>query len=416
MLGTEIREVSLPSQYPGEPVISIAKGSDIEEQVHRAVDLLGGIKRFVKKGDRVLLKPNVTGPASYEKGITTNPAVLEAVLKMVTEAGASQIDIGDGTGSAHLGTLKVFDMCGYSYLKEKYDFNFIDLNKMPWHIAKVPEPYIMDEIKIASCVYDNYDVTINLPVMKTHFITGVSLSMKNLKGCIPPAEKRHMHEVGVNKAVADLNTIITTDLIIMDGTVGSEGLGPKEGNPVNLGVVAAGTNAVSMDAVCCAIMGFTAHDIEHIRLVYERGMGEIELSKITVLGDSIESVQRDFAPAVPKLPEGDAATIINGGACSGCISCAVISLSRLVDSGVLDSLRKQGIKITYVIGSKSDQNQIWPNKENVFLLGNCAKKMSDKGTFLAGCAPAVLDINRPIARYYGIDPEILEPIVGQVGK
>ena len=410
----EVREVSLPSQFPGEPVVSIVKGIDIENQVRRAVDLLGGMSRFVKKGNRVLLKPNVTGPASYEKGITTNPAVLDAVLKMVTEAGASQINVGDGTGSAHLGTLKVFDMCGYSYLKEKYKFDFIDLNKLPWHIAKVPKPYVMDEIKIVNCVYDDYDVIINLPVMKTHFITGVSLSMKNLKGCIPPAEKRHMHEVGVNKA--DLNTIITADLIIMDGTVGSEGLGPKEGNPVNLGVIAAGTNAVSMDAVCCAIMGFDAHDIEHIRLVYERGMGEIELDKITILGDSIESVQRNFAPAIPKLPEGDMATIINGGACSGCISCAVISLSRLVDSGVLESLRERGIKITYAIGPKFDEGQVWPNKENVFLLGNCAKKMSDKGTFLPGCAPAVLDINRAIAHYYGIDPEILESIVGQVGK
>ena len=412
----EVREVSLPSQFPGEPVVSIVKGIDIENQVRRAVDLLGGMSRFVKKGNRVLLKPNVTGPASYEKGITTNPAVLDAVLKMVTEAGASQINVGDGTGSAHLGTLKVFDMCGYSYLKEKYKFDFIDLNKLPWHIAKVPKPYVMDEIKIVNCVYDDYDVIINLPVMKTHFITGVSLSMKNLKGCIPPAEKRHMHEVGVNKAVADLNTIITADLIIMDGTVGSEGLGPKEGNPVNLGVIAAGTNAVSMDAVCCAIMGFDAHDIEHIRLVYERGMGEIELDKITILGDSIESVQRNFAPAIPKLPEGDMATIINGGACSGWISCAVISLSRLVDSGVLESLRERGIKITYAIGPKFDEGQVWPNKENVFLLGNCAKKMSDKGTFLPGCAPAVLDINRAIAHYYGIDPEILESSVGQVGK
>ena len=139
----EVREVSLPSQFPGEPVVSIVKGIDIENQVRRAVDLLGGMSRFVKKGNRVLLKPNVTGPASYEKGITTNPAVLDAVLKMVTEAGASQINVGDGTGSAHLGTLKVFDMCGYSYLKEKYKFDFIDLNKLQWHIAKVPKPYVM---------------------------------------------------------------------------------------------------------------------------------------------------------------------------------------------------------------------------------------------------------------------------------
>lgn len=397
--------------------VSITKEISVRQSVRRAVELLGGMQVYIKPGQSVLLKPNATGPASPDKGITTNPEVLEAVLELVIEAGAGRIVIGDGTGSATLGTRKVFSTCGYDYLEKKYPnkFEFMDLNRQPQKMIKVKEPYILEEIQVIGCVYE-FDVVINLPVLKTHFITGVSLGLKNLKGCIPPAQKRNMHEVGVNKAVADMNTILFADLTIVDGTIGSEGLGPKEGHPVGLGVILAGTDGVAVDAVSCAVMGFCAKDIEHIRLVNEKGVGTIDIDQIEILGEKIESVKRTFAPAIPKIPEGKSASILNGNACSGCISCAVISQSRLVDSGLLDSLAAENKQITFVIGGKFSADQEWPDPSNTFIIGNCAQGLKKRGQYIPGCAPACLDINRFISKYYGLDETLLETIVGDVDK
>lgn len=241
----------------------------IRDKVRCAVALLGGIAQFIRPGDTVLIKPNATGPAGADRGVTTHPEVVEATLELAIEAGAGRIIIGDGTGSATLGTRKVFESCGYSYLAEKYPekFEFMDLNRQARVSVQVKEPYLLDHIDICQPVLD-CDVLINLPVLKTHFITGVSVCMKNLKGCIPPAQKRYMHEVGVNKSVADLNAILTPTLNIVDGIIGSEGLGPKEGHPVGLGVILAGADPVAVDAVSCAVMGFDAGQIEHIRLAH----------------------------------------------------------------------------------------------------------------------------------------------------
>lgn len=72
--------------------VSIVRGDDVERQVREAVNLLGGMERFVRPGARVLVKPNMTGPASYEKGVTTNPAVVDALARMALEAGAGAVD------------------------------------------------------------------------------------------------------------------------------------------------------------------------------------------------------------------------------------------------------------------------------------------------------------------------------------
>lgn len=400
-------------------IVAICKENrgTVREKVRYAVELLGGIEKFIRPGASVLIKPNATGPAPFDKGITTHPEVVEAALELAIEAGAGKILIGDGTGSATLGTLHVFDVCGYSYLSEKYagKFEFVDLNRLPKVSVAVKEPYLLESIDVIRQVLE-CDVLINLPVLKTHFITGVSICMKNLKGCIPPQQKRYMHEVGVNKSVADLNSIITPSLNIVDGIIGSEGLGPKEGHPVGLGVILAGADAVAVDAVSCAVMGFDAQQIDHIRLTHERGKGTLNLAQIEVRGESIEDVRRPFAPAIPKIPDNCAARIINGGACSGCISCAVIAQSRLLDSGMLELLKRQGRQLTFAIGPKLSESDDWGLPEDTFIIGNCARRMRGHGTFLSGCAPACLDINRAICAHYELDPSLLETLIGDVNK
>lgn len=206
----------------------------IRSQVRQAMELLGGMGKFVKPGQSVLMKPNLTGPAPWEKGVTTNPALLEALIELAQEAGAGKVDVGDGTGSIHIGTFKVMERCKIAGGAKKLGAELIDLNTGPMELIKVENGRILDSVKVNKACLE-YDVVINIPVLKTHFITEVSLGMKNLKGCIPPVEKRRFHDIGVNQAVADLNRVFRTSLTVADGIIGSEGLGPKEGKPVGMG-------------------------------------------------------------------------------------------------------------------------------------------------------------------------------------
>ncbi len=361
------------------------------------MELLGGMGKFVKPGQSVLMKPNLTGPAPWEKGVTTNPALLEAFIELAQEAGAGKVDVGDGTGSIHIGTFKVMERCKIAGGAKKLGAELIDLNTGPMELIKVENGRILDSVKVNKACLE-YDVVINIPVLKTHFITEVSLGMKNLKGCIPPVEKRRFHDIGVNQAVADLNRVFRTSLTVADGIIGSEGLGPKEGKPVGMGVILAGENVLAVDMAAASVMGFEAEKIEHIRMAMEDGIGPSCMEEVEILGDSIEKVRRSFQRAVPSMPDGGQAKIHNFGACSGCIGCAAITISRLEDMGFFAEDPKRRVEL--VIGTRIPREGDW---ENGFFMGNCAQARAEGKRFIRGCAPSELDAANEVLRCFQIE-------------
>lgn len=246
-------------------------------------------------------------------------------------------------------------------------------------------------------------------MIKTHVMTGVSLALKNLKGVIPFSEKRRFHDMGLHKCIADLASAVHPDLIITDGTIGCEGLGPKEGTPVKLGVVLAGTNMVTVDAACCYVIGFDPRKNDHIAYSHQKIGGSIDLEDMEIVGDSLASVQRNFKPACPTVPEDGRIDFINGHACSGCIGATMIVASRLVESGILDKLDEAGVHLSFAIGPKFDKDQEWPEAKDLFFFGNCTKKAAEgKGNYFPGCAPASIHITEYLSEYYGFDHKSLE--------
>lgn len=370
---------------------------NIRSQVRQVMELLGGMGRFVKPGQRVLMKPNLTGPAAWEKGVTTNPALLEALIELALEAGAAKVDVGDGTGSIHIGTRKVMERCKIADKARRLGAELLDLNVGPMELLKVENGRILESVKVNRACLE-YDVVINIPVLKTHFITEVSLGMKNLKGCIPPVEKRRFHDIGVNQAVADLNRVFQTSLTVVDGIIGSEGLGPKEGKPVGMGVILAGENVLAVDMAAASIMGFEPEKIEHIRMAMEDGIGPSGIGEVEILGDSIEKVSRSFQRAVPSMPDKGQAKIHNFGACSGCIGCAAITISRLEDMGFFAEDPERRVEI--VIGTRIPKDGSW---RNGFFMGNCAQAMAEGRRFIRGCAPSALDAANEILRCFQIE-------------
>lgn len=378
--------------------VSIVRDTCVDEQVRKAINLIGGMSRFVSPGQRVLLKPNLTGPASWKKGVTTNPAVVETLMELSWEAGASVVDVGDGTGSIHIGTLEVMERCGLAEVVRKHGGHLVDLNLGPMRQLQVKGGLILKQVQVNQTM-EQYDVIINIPVLKTHFITDVSLGMKNMKGCIPPIEKRRFHDIGVNQAVADLNMVIKASLTVVDGTVAAEGLGPKEGKPVGFQTVLAGENILAVDMAAASVMGFDPLEISHIRMAAEHGIGPSGLDEIEILGADISEVQRTFQRALPSAPLGDQAVIENYQACSGCIGCAAITVSRLKDMGFFEGHPERKLRI--VIGTKVPEKS--SGELPVFFIGNCTRIRSTNGVFIQGCAPSALDTANEILRYYHVE-------------
>ncbi|MEE9594365.1 MAG: DUF362 domain-containing protein, partial [Candidatus Hydrothermarchaeales archaeon] len=135
------------------------------------------------------------------------------------------------------------------------------------------------------------DVLINLPVMKTHSLSTVALSLMNLFGLIPG--RKAIYHPTISDTICDLLKIRKPDLNIMDGVIAMEG-DEKRGYPKRMGLVLASTDAVALDTVCCKIMGINPGQVEHITKAAYHGFGESTLKLIEVKGESIEAVRERF--------------------------------------------------------------------------------------------------------------------------
>lgn len=128
--------------------------------------------------------------------------------------------------------------------------------------------------------------------LKTHSETGVTLGMKNMFGLLPDKFKAKYHTRGINRVVVDINTVFRLALTVIDDFIAMEDRGPVHGIPVQMDTILAGTDPVATDSTAARIMGFNPHNIAHIRMAHEKGLGEID--DVEVVGDNIEDVRRIF--------------------------------------------------------------------------------------------------------------------------
>ncbi len=199
---------------------------DIFTQVKKAIDHLGGIQRYVKKGDTVALKPNIVTGKLSGPGVTTDPRVIEAVIKLCWEAGASKVWIVEGSDYASE-TEEAFELSGVKKVAELNGAEMVNVDQNPFLKIKVPDPLLIEELEISK-KFMEADVRINMPVMKTHDQLQVTLGVKNLKGVIPKRSKTRFHRIGVVKGILDLCKAVPLDLTVLDCITAMEGLGPAQ--------------------------------------------------------------------------------------------------------------------------------------------------------------------------------------------
>jgi uncharacterized protein (DUF362 family)/Pyruvate/2-oxoacid:ferredoxin oxidoreductase delta subunit len=269
--------------------------------LREAIDLIGGMGQFVKRGDRVLLKPNLLYGKAPEKAVTTHPSIVQGVIQMVREAGGIPF-IGDSPAIENL--RRAAERSGIKRVAKEMGCPLTEFNK-PTHPTK-REGIFFKQFEIDQTVFEA-DVVINLPKWKTHGMTLLTLGVKNLFGCVPGSKKALWHlKAGENRNVfaqvlVDLYQIIQPPLTILDGIVGMEGNGPGSGDPIPLGVILASEDSLSLDQIVCDLLGIPRESVLTNRVAFEAGLGKNE---IEVRGEKVEESRIDHF-RLPRLSEPD---------------------------------------------------------------------------------------------------------------
>lgn len=264
--------------------------------VKKSVDLLGGIKKYVTEGDRVLLKVNLLSAAEPSRHVTTHPSVVEAVVKLVQSAGGCTV-IGDSpSGVFTKGSLKkIYLKTG---MQEVADESGAELNYDVGHkIKSNPKGRLLKAIEVSDYI-GNADKIISLPKLKTHTFMQYTGAVKNMFGAIPGVTKVAYH--GKMKTprefagmLVDLIQVTKPDLVVMDGIVGMEGNGPNAGDLRELGVLLAGDDSFALDTVALGVVGWDPMYVPYLKAAADQGVFSGKMEDIRVLGDSVEDHKVD---------------------------------------------------------------------------------------------------------------------------
>jgi uncharacterized protein (DUF362 family) len=260
----------------GEPIAATRK----------ALEAIGGISRFVKKGQPVILKPNMSFARTPDFSATTHPLVVATVARVCLEAGAQQVLVLDHTlqrAELCLERTGIRDAC-----KNISGVHVLALQERKFfREIKIPQGKVLERVEVMKEIVDG-QVLISIPVAKSHSATGVSLGLKGLMGVIWDRESFHS-QYNINQAIADLATVIKPQLTILDATralaSGGPG-GPGEVKKPNL--VIAGTDPVAVDSYGVSLVpwygqNFKGRQVEHLLVAHQRGLGKIDIDQLKVI-------------------------------------------------------------------------------------------------------------------------------------
>jgi len=353
------------------------KNVEVQVMVKRVIDFVGGIESVVSKGDTVALKPNVVTGESVKRGVITDIRVIEAMIRLCYEAGASKVKVVEGSGY-FTSTSEALMNSGVKTAAEALCAEVVDVDKDELVEVKLIDSLIIEKINVSKAFMDA-DVRINLPVMKTHDQLLVTLGVKNLKGVIPKSLKRTFHKIGVVKAIVDLSRAVPVDLTVLDAINAMEGLGPSFGEIVPLNTLMASKDIWSLDLAASRVMGFELEELDYLIEGKKRGL--LDPMNLEIVGESIEKVVRKFKRPPTNLEFGDGITIISDGACSACrgtIHSVVYDLEQMKRMGEIRDL-------VIIVGANA---KVPVGLKNLpLVMGTCLKAQEGKGCYVIGCPP-----------------------------
>lgn len=262
------------------PTIAVASQATPAQLVRASVEALGGIGEFVKKGNRVVIKPNIGWARKPETAATTNPEIVTEIVRLCKEAGARDIRVVDH--AVDRPDALVLRMSGIEAAARKAGAQ-VSLVSSPALYEKVSLPKGR-ALRSVSVIRDlrRADVFINVPIAKVHNTTGLTLGIKNMLGAVWDRGAFHRSS-SLDQAIADCAAEVRPQLIILDAVRILLTNGPKgPGRTADKGIVVAGTDQVAVDAYAATLFDRKAEQIGHLQRAHAAGIGEIDLQRVNV--------------------------------------------------------------------------------------------------------------------------------------
>ncbi len=263
--------------------VGISKGH--EPNIAKLLEL---IEYAPEPCDLVVIKPNLCAPYPSQTGATTDSSIVEQTIEFFSEH-ASKITLVESNGFIATAE-ESFENTGTKDVCENQGIEFVNLSKDA--LVPVGKDYrALGDFRAPRTLLEA-DVLVNLPVMKTHFLTTVTLGLKNMFGIIPGNKARY-HNC-ISEAICDVIKFRSPDLTILDAIVGMEGAGPLDGRPKCMDLSMASTDVVALDTTACRAMRINPHQVEHLQKAAYYGLGESSPNKIEVVGERVEEVRGKF--------------------------------------------------------------------------------------------------------------------------
>jgi len=273
---------SLPAVAAAPPV-AMRKGEDIPGLVRETVAALGGMQRFVKPGETVVVKPNIGWDRTVELAANTHPEVVGEVVRLCLEAGAARVRIFDRTCND---PRRCYRQSGIDDLVARLDDGRVSLEHMDRRAYR--DLAIDGGVKLNRWSFYRpaleADRFINLPIAKHHSISRLTMGMKNVMGVI--GGNRGVLHRGIEEALADINMVVHSDLTIIDATRILVANGPQGGRPDDVEVrntLIASPDIVAADAVGTTLFGLKPADLPSVAVAARRGLGVMDLERLQMV-------------------------------------------------------------------------------------------------------------------------------------
>jgi len=345
----------------------------------------------------VLLKPNLVRPQpDTVPAVTTDPRVILALIDIFRDWGAAEVAVGEKPGWG-LPSRAGFKQAKLEPWIKEHGGVIVPFDEEEAVKIENPRAVVFRHV-LLPITARRYQVIVNLPKLKTHMHTTVSLGIKNLYGFVTDEQRLQNHRNDLYQKLVDFLYVLKPDLTIIDGIWALEGQAPLYGITVpDMGVLIGSEDIVAVDAVGSAMMGIDPGEVATTRLAHQAGFGTINLMDVDFEGVAIADVRRNFQRAVL----GSAGTyenieVLENTACVGCQSALRHSLDRLAR----EERFKSSVE-TVVLGRNFSDEQLASVVERhsarVFCFGDCTEelyyKLSDIGNivWVPGCAPHIFD-------------------------
>jgi len=280
-IGRHFNLFASQTPYPSNNYdLAAIKGGEPDVMFDKAIESLGGMKAFVKKGQKVVVKPNIGWDVVPEKAANTNPILVKRIVQHCYEAGAKEVYVFDNTCDdwkrcySNSGIERAVKDAGGKMVSgdsERY-----------YQTVDVKQGKKLTNTKVHELILDS-DVFINVPILKHHSSTDLTIAMKNLMGNV--WDRRYWHANNLHQCIADFTSFKKPDLNIIDAYYVMKRNGPRGVSKADVVLMKSqiiSTDIVAADAAAAKLFGTEPEDISYIKLAAEMNLGEMDLSRLNI--------------------------------------------------------------------------------------------------------------------------------------